>query len=58
MDRLNLLGVALGLGLMAKYAMVYFLGGAAFAAWLDPDARRLLRTPAPWLSLAIYGYFN
>ena len=47
------LGVSLGLGLMAKYAMIYFLLGAALAAWLDQDARRLLRTPAPWLSLLI-----
>jgi 4-amino-4-deoxy-L-arabinose transferase-like glycosyltransferase len=47
------LGVALGLGLMAKYAMIYFLLGVALAAVLDPDARKLLRTPAPWLALLI-----
>jgi 4-amino-4-deoxy-L-arabinose transferase-like glycosyltransferase len=47
------LGVSLGLGLMAKYAMIYFVLGGAVAAWLDPDARRLLRTPAPWLALLI-----
>ena len=47
------LGVALGLGLMAKYAMIYFLVGIALAAWLDQDARRLLRTPGPWLALMI-----
>ena len=46
------LGLALGLGLMAKYAMIYFVLGVALAAWLDPDARKLLRTPAPWLALA------
>jgi 4-amino-4-deoxy-L-arabinose transferase-like glycosyltransferase len=45
------LGVSLGLGLMAKYAMIYFVLGVAFAAWVDRDARRLLRTPAPWLAL-------
>ncbi len=38
---------------MAKYAMIYFLPGAALAAWLDPDARRFLRTPAPWIALLI-----
>ena len=38
---------------MAKYAMIYFLLGAAVAAWLDEDARRFLRTPAPWLALLI-----
>jgi hypothetical protein len=47
------LGVALGLGLMAKYAMIYFLLGAAAAALVDEDARRFLRTPAPWLALLI-----
>jgi hypothetical protein len=47
------LGVSLGLGLLAKYAMVYFLLGVALAAWLDRDARRLLRKPALWLSLVI-----
>ena len=33
--------------------MIYFLLGMALAAWLDADARRLLRTPGPWLALAI-----
>jgi 4-amino-4-deoxy-L-arabinose transferase-like glycosyltransferase len=47
------LGVALGLGLLAKYAMLYFLLGIALAAWLDRDARRLLRKPDLWLALAI-----
>ena len=48
-----LLGISLGLGLLAKYAMIYFLLGVALAAWLDRDARRFLRTPAPWIALAI-----
>jgi hypothetical protein len=47
------LGLALGLGLMAKYAMVYFLLGVALAAVVDDNARRLLRTSAPWLALII-----
>src|SRR5215470_5217477 len=47
------LGVALGLGLLAKYAMIYFLIGIALAAWLDRDARRLTRSPALWLALPI-----
>lgn len=47
------LGIALGLGLMAKYAMIYFVLGAAIAAWLDTDARKVLREPALWLALAI-----
>jgi 4-amino-4-deoxy-L-arabinose transferase-like glycosyltransferase len=45
------LGLALGLGALAKYAMVYFLFGIALAALLDADARCVLRTPWPWLAL-------
>jgi len=48
-----LLGVALGLGLLAKYAMIYFLLGVALTTWLDEGARHLLRSQAPWLALAI-----
>jgi 4-amino-4-deoxy-L-arabinose transferase-like glycosyltransferase len=47
------LGGALGLGLMAKYAMIYFVLGAALAACLDADARKILREPALWFALAI-----
>jgi len=47
------LGVSLGLGMLAKYAMAYFLLGVALAACLDRDARRLLRAPALWFALAV-----
>ncbi len=47
------LGLALGLGLLAKYAMIYFLLGVALAAVLDADARKLLRRPELWIALAI-----
>ena len=47
------LGIALGFGLMAKYAMIYFILGMALSACLDRDARQLLRNPALWLALAI-----
>jgi 4-amino-4-deoxy-L-arabinose transferase-like glycosyltransferase len=47
------LGIALGFGLMAKYAMIYFLLGIALAAWLDRDARALIRSPALWVALPI-----
>ena len=46
-------GLAFGLGLLAKYAMIYFLLGVALAAIFDPDARALLRKPALWLGFAI-----
>jgi 4-amino-4-deoxy-L-arabinose transferase-like glycosyltransferase len=47
------LGVALGAGMLAKYAMVYFVPGAALAALVDDGARKLLRRPALWLALLI-----
>ncbi len=37
-------GAAIGLGLLAKYAMLYFLLGLAIAAFLLPNLRRLLRS--------------
>ena len=48
-----LLGVSLGLGLLAKYAMIYFALGLAAAAWLDRDARQLLSRPQTWAAFAI-----
>jgi 4-amino-4-deoxy-L-arabinose transferase-like glycosyltransferase len=48
-----LLGLSLGAGLLAKYAMVYFLLGIALAAWLDGGARRVLFTPMFWVGIAI-----
>jgi 4-amino-4-deoxy-L-arabinose transferase-like glycosyltransferase len=47
------LGMALGLGTLAKYAMLYFLLGIGLAAVLDRDARRLLTKPELWLAFAI-----
>jgi 4-amino-4-deoxy-L-arabinose transferase-like glycosyltransferase len=47
------LGIALGVGLLAKYAMIYFVLCTAIAAIFDSRTRELLRTPAPWIALAI-----
>jgi len=47
------LGVALGLGLLAKYAMIYFLLGIAIATFIDRDARVLMRSRSLWLALPI-----
>jgi 4-amino-4-deoxy-L-arabinose transferase-like glycosyltransferase len=47
------LGIALGFGLLAKYAMIYFALGVACAAWLDRDARDLLKRPQIWAAFAI-----
>lgn len=40
-----LLAAALGLGLMSKYAMLYFYGCAIVAALVDPASRGALRRP-------------
>jgi len=48
-----LLGIALGLGLLAKYAMIYFVVSALVAGWIDPAARRLWRERHIWLSVGI-----
>ncbi|MGP8121992.1 MAG: ArnT family glycosyltransferase [Xanthobacteraceae bacterium] len=48
-----LLGVSMGLGLLSKYAMIYFVPGMLLAALASRPARDLLRTPAPWIALAI-----
>ncbi len=48
-----ILGMALGAGMLAKYAMIYFVAGAALAALTDDEARKLLRRPALWLAVLI-----
>jgi len=48
-----LLGVSVGLGMLAKYAMVYFAMGVVAAAWLDRDARDVLLRPQTWVAVAI-----
>jgi 4-amino-4-deoxy-L-arabinose transferase-like glycosyltransferase len=47
------LGLALGLGLLAKYMMGCFLLSVAVAAFFDREARDFLKTPAFWTALAI-----
>jgi len=48
------LGLALGLGFLAKYAMAGFLGGLVLTLALDREARAtLLRGPGPWLGLGV-----
>jgi 4-amino-4-deoxy-L-arabinose transferase-like glycosyltransferase len=47
-----LLGLAIGAGLLAKYAMVYFLAGLAVAAAFEKRARALLATPELRLAFA------
>ena len=47
------LGVSIGLGLLSKYAMIYFIPGMFLAALASPSARNLLKTSAVWLAMAI-----
>ena len=47
------LGVALGLGLLAKYAMIYFLLGALALALIDSRARTIWRERAIWFALLL-----
>jgi len=47
------LGVSFGLGMLAKYAMIYFLLGAAWACFYDRDARAVLKRPHIWVALLI-----
>ena len=47
------LGLAIGLGLLAKYAMVYFLFGIIVAGMIDPTARSLWSDRRTWLALGV-----
>jgi 4-amino-4-deoxy-L-arabinose transferase-like glycosyltransferase len=47
------LGVAFGAGLLAKYAMIYFVAGIVLAACVDKSSRAVLRTPQLWLAFAV-----
>ena len=46
-------GVTLGLALLSKYTAVTLGGSMALLAFLDPDTRRHLKTPHPWLAAVI-----
>ncbi|MFL9827971.1 ArnT family glycosyltransferase [Rhodoplanes sp. SY1] len=48
-----LMGVATGLGLLAKYAMIYIVPGLVIAAIVSPRARALLRGPHVWVALLV-----
>ncbi|MEW5726803.1 MAG: glycosyltransferase family 39 protein [Pseudomonadota bacterium] len=48
-----LLGLAFGLGMLSKYAMILFAASAAiWLAW-SPERRTLAKAPGPWLAMAI-----
>lgn len=47
------LGLALAIGLNAKYAMAYIVLSTAIYLWIEPRARPVLRTPKLWLAVAL-----
>jgi undecaprenyl-diphosphatase len=51
-------GVAVGLGLLAKYTMLFVVPGLLLYAWRAPEARRQIMRPAAWaaagLALALF----
>jgi 4-amino-4-deoxy-L-arabinose transferase-like glycosyltransferase len=47
------LGISIGLGLLSKYAMIYFIPGALLAAFLSERARNVLKGPHFWAGLFI-----
>ena len=47
------LGVALGLGLLSKYAMLYFVLGAGLALLSNAEGRRLIASRAGLITLAV-----
>ena len=49
------LGVAIGVGLLAKYAMIAFVAGGALTFALVPAWRGLWRRSGPWLALEVGG---
>jgi dolichyl-phosphate-mannose-protein mannosyltransferase len=46
-------GVAVGLGLLAKFTMLFILPGLALYLWRAPEARRWLARPAPYGAAAL-----
>ncbi len=49
------LGVSLGLGLLSKYAMIYFLASALLFLVIDRDARWIFKSPHMLVALFIAG---
>jgi 4-amino-4-deoxy-L-arabinose transferase-like glycosyltransferase len=49
----TILGVSIGLGLLAKYAMIYFLPGMALAALFSKRARLVFGRSDIWLALLL-----
>jgi 4-amino-4-deoxy-L-arabinose transferase-like glycosyltransferase len=51
----TLLGLVIGLGILAKYTMVLFLPSLFLFLLAGPEQRAWLRRPQPWLMMALAG---
>ena len=49
----TVLGLSIGLGLLSKYAMVYFFAGVVLAAFMNGPARALLKNPLLWIAFFV-----
>jgi 4-amino-4-deoxy-L-arabinose transferase-like glycosyltransferase len=47
------LGLAGALALMTKYWVLTMIGAVGLAALIHPDRQRFLRSPAPWVAMAV-----
>jgi 4-amino-4-deoxy-L-arabinose transferase-like glycosyltransferase len=52
------IGVVVGVGFLAKYAMFLWLPSMLLALRVDPRARPLLRTARPWVAVAVALVFT
>jgi hypothetical protein len=46
------IGIVVGIGFLAKYAMFLWLPTMLLVLWVDRPSRKILRTPGPWWAIA------
>lgn len=52
------IGVVVGIGFLAKYAMFLWLVMMAIALWTDAGSRRRLKTSGPWIAVVVAMLFT
>lgn len=53
-----LIGVVVGVGFLAKYAMFLWLPTMLLALWIDRPSRPMLRKPGPWVATGVALLFT
>lgn len=53
-----LVGVAVGIGFLSKYAMFLWLPTMLLTLWIDPVSRPLLRRAGPWVAVLVALLFS